>query len=450
VKNQIVWVGYIALVTVALVGLFLTSVLILGKGERQAVTGSPSTFTNLAGVHAGMDVNSAAGATLNDISNEPLSLAKDTEGMDSLTRVGPSYELSAPSLALPDQFKVRGQAPILGAKRVVRGTYDVLARWPDERGVEIGLVTVDVSGSNVVGTVVLVLRDISFSVVDKQGRQLSGARISISPKLMRDEDIHLTPDTVFTLLRIPDGRTYDLTVEWASEFGTTAKTVVRDTPAGLQVRGSITLTVDDVSIKVVDLEGRPVAGAAIKFPGRDVGSTDSQGVIIVGQVPLDNDYPITVTKDGAEMGSYLVRFTASRTSATIQAGIYDITVLVKGAAGQPIQGALVELVKGGTAIAKVATDASGTAVFSKVIGVDYVVRASYGVFRAETSLPKGIRNTQITLDIYTSLIGVPVNFPTSLVLTIGFILLIIVVAVIVIEYIHWRGRRLGRYPLPTK
>jgi hypothetical protein len=177
-----------------------------------------------------MDVNSAAGATLNDISNEPLSLAKDTEGMDSLTRVGPSYELSAPSLALPDQFKVRGQAPILGAKRVVRGTYDVLARWPDERGVEIGLVTVDVSGSNVVGTVVLVLRDISFSVVDKQGRQLSGARISISPKLMRDEDMHLTPDTVFTLLRLPDGKTYDFTVEWSSEFGTTAKTVVRDTP----------------------------------------------------------------------------------------------------------------------------------------------------------------------------------------------------------------------------
>jgi hypothetical protein len=450
VKNQVIWVSCIALVTVAVVGFFLINVLILGKEERQAVTGLPSTFTNPAGVHAGMDVNSAARATLNDISNESLSPAKDTDGMDSFIGVGPSYELSAPSLALPDQFKVRGQAPILGAKRVVRGTYDVLARWPDERGVEIGLVTVDVSGSNVVGTVVLALRDISFSVVDKQGRQLSGARISISPKLMRDEDMHLTPDTVFTLLRIPDGRTYDFTVEWASEFGTTAKTVVRDTPAGLQARGSITLPVDDVLIKVVDLEGRAVAGAAIKFAGRDVGSTDSQGVLIVGQVPLDSEYPITVTKDGAEMGSYLVRFTASRTSATIQAGIYDITVLVKGTAGQPIQGALVELVKGGTTIARVATDASGTAVFSKVIGADYVVRASYGGFRAETGLPKGIRNTQITLDIYTSLLGVPVNFPTFLVLTIGFILLIIVAAFAVSEYISWRGRRLGIYPPPMK
>jgi hypothetical protein len=438
------------LVAVALVGLFPTNVLILGKEERQAVIGSPSTFTNPAGVHAEMDVNSVAQVALNDISNESLSLAKDTDGMDSLTRVGPSYELSAPSLALPDQFKVRGQGSILVAKRVVRGTYDVLARWPDERGVEIGLVTVDVDRSNVVGTVVLALRDVSFSVMDRQGRQLSGARISISPKLMKDEDMHLTPDTVFTLLRIPDGRVYEFMVEWVSEFGTIAKAVVRDTPAGLQSTGSVTLPVDDVLIKVVDLEGRPVAGAAIKFAGRDVGSTDSQGVLIVGQVPLDNGYPITVTKDGTEMGSYLVRFTASRTSATIQAGIYDITVLVKGTAGQPIQGALVELVKGGTTVVTAATDASGTAVFSKVIGADYVVRVSYGGFRAETSLPKGMRNTQITLDIYTSLVGVPVNFPTFLVLTIGFILLIIVVAFAVSEYIRWRGRRLGIYPPPMR
>jgi hypothetical protein len=208
VKNQIVWVGCIALVAVALVGLFLTGIPILGKEERQAVTSSPSTFTNSAGVHAEMDVNSATGATLNDISNGPVSLAKDTDRMDSFIGVGPSYELSAPSLALPDQFKVRGQGPILEAKRVVRGTYDVLARWPDGRGVEVGVMTVGVSGSNVVGTVVLALRDVSFSVVDKQGRQLSGARISISPKLMRVEDMHLTPDTVFTLLRIPDGRVH--------------------------------------------------------------------------------------------------------------------------------------------------------------------------------------------------------------------------------------------------
>jgi hypothetical protein len=66
---------------------------------------------------------------------------------------------------------------------------------------------------------------------------------------------------------------------------------------------------------------------------------------MVGQVPLNNDCIIVVAKDGMEIGSYRVRFTALRTSATIQAGIYDITMLVKWVAGQPIQGVVVELIK---------------------------------------------------------------------------------------------------------
>jgi hypothetical protein len=191
--------------------------------------------------------------------------------------------------------------------------------------------------------------------------------------------------------------------------------------------------VDDVSIKVADLEGRPVAGAAVKFAGKDVGSTDSQGVIIVGQVPLDNDYTISVTKEGTEIGSDRVRFTASRTSATIQAGIYDITVLVKGAAGQPIQGALVELIKGGTTMARAATDASGTSVFTKVVGADYEVRATYEPFTSKAALPKGTRSVQITLDLYTILLGVPMTFVTFLALIIILMLIGVVVTLMVVR-----------------
>ncbi|MEM4174583.1 MAG: carboxypeptidase-like regulatory domain-containing protein, partial [Candidatus Caldarchaeum sp.] len=240
--------------------------------------------------------------------------------------------------------------------------------------------------------------------------------------------------------------TYTLTVEWTSGYGVTARAVVRDTPAGLQSRGSITIPVDDISIKVVDFDDRPVAGADIGFGGQAVGKTDSQGVVIIGQVPLDNTYAVTVTKDGTQIGSDNIRFTASRTSATLQAGIYDITVLVKGAAGQPIQGALVELVRGGTTIARVATDSSGTAVFGKVVGADYTVRAAYEAFSSSANLAKGTRSTTITLDLYTVLLGVPMTFATFLALIIGLILLIIVVVVIVSEYIRWRGRRLGIYP----
>jgi hypothetical protein len=368
---------------------------------------------------------------------------------DAQRPVDPYFELSAPSLALPEQFKITGQGAIFDAKRLVRGTYDIVAYWPGKGGAEVGRRTVDISRSNVgtvEGTVVLALRDVSFNVVDRQGRPLSGARVSVSPNLMRADDIQLRPDQIFTLLRIPDGRTYDFTVEWTSEFGTTAKAAVRETPAGLQSRGSIVVPVDDISIKVVDFDGRPVAGAAIKFAGKDVGSTDNQGIIVIGQVPLDNDYTISVSKEGTEIGSDRVRFTASRTSATIQAGIYDITVLVKGAAGQPIQGATVELIKGGTTIATAATDASGTAVFTKLIGADYEVRAKYDPFSSTARLAKGVRSTTITLDLYTVLLGVPMTFATFLALIIGLILLVIVVVVVVSEYIRWRGRRLGIYP----
>jgi hypothetical protein len=368
---------------------------------------------------------------------------------DAQRPVDPAYTFTAPSLALPDQFTISGQGAIFEAKRLVRSTYDIVAKWPDANGVEVGRRTVDISRSNVgtvEGTVVLALRDVSFNVVDRQGRPLSGARVSVSPNLMRADDVQLRPDQIFTLLRIPDGRTYDFTIEWTSPYGTTARAAVRETPAGLQARGSIVVPVDDISVKVVDFDGRPVAGAAIKFAGQDVGSSDSQGVIIVGQVPLDNDYTISVSKEGTEIGSDRVRFTASRTSATIQAGIYDITVLVKGAAGQPIQGALVELIKGGTTIARAATDASGTAVFAKLVGADYTVRAAYEQFSSTASLAKGTRSAQITLDLYTVLLGVPMTFATFLALIIGLILLVIVVVVIVSEYIRWRGRRLGIYP----
>jgi hypothetical protein len=368
---------------------------------------------------------------------------------DAQRPANPAYTFKAPGITLPDEFTISGQGELLEVKRVVRGTYEVVAKWPDANGVEVGRKTIDVSRSNVgtiEGTIVLALRDASFSVVDRQGRPLSGARVSVSPNLMRPDDVQLRPDQIFTLLRIPDGRTYDFTIEWTSPFGTTAKAVVRETPAGLQARGSIVVPVDDISVKVVDFDGRPVAGAAIKFAGQDVGSTDSQGVIIVGQVPLDNDYTISVTKEGTEIGSDRVRFTASRTSATIQAGVYDVTVLVKGAAGQPIQGALVELIKGGTTIARAATDASGTAVFAKVVGADYTVRAAYEQFSSTASLAKGTRSAQITLDLYTVLLGVPMTFATFLALIIGLILLVIVVVVIVSEYIRWRGRRLGIYP----
>ncbi|GBC70039.1 hypothetical protein HRbin01_01747 [archaeon HR01] len=371
---------------------------------------------------------------------------------DAQRPADPDYVFTAPSLALPDQFTISGKGAIFEAKRLARSTYDIVAYWPTRDGEEVGRRTFDISRANVgtvEGTVTLALRDVSFAIVDRQGRPLLGATVAVSPDLMRPEDKQQRPDGIFSLVRIPDGRTYEFKVTWTHpDFGTSASASVRDTPAGLQDRGSITLPVDDVQIKVVDFDDRPVAGAAITFQGKDVGKTDSQGIIIVGQVPLDNTYQIAVSKDGTNLGGDSVRFTASRLTATLQVGIYDVVVLVKGAAGQPIPGATVELRKGGAVIKTGATDDSGQVVFQKVIGDDYTVNAVFDPFTASRDLPKGTRSATLTIDLYTVLFGVPMTFATFLALIIGLILLVIVVAVIVSEYIRWRGRRLGIYPAP--
>jgi hypothetical protein len=359
---------------------------------------------------------------------------------DTQKPVEPEYTLSAPGLALPEKFNIPGKGAVLDVRRLVRGTYEVEARYPDPAGqlLVVGKQTIELSTRNVDGTVVLALRDVSFTVVDRQGRTLIGAKVTVGK-------ITQTGDTVVTLLAIPDGVSYDFKVEWTSKYGTTASATVRETARGLQEKGSIVLLVDDVNINVVDFDGRPVAGADVTI-ATEKGKTDSQGIVIFSQVPLENKYIINVSKDGTTFDPAEVIFTAARTTATIQVGIYDITVLVKGAAGQPIQGARVQLIKGGTPIDTKATDASGTAVFTKVVGAEYSVKAEYEQFSSTASLAKGTRSAQITLDLYTVLLGVPMTFATFLALIIGLILLVIVVVVIVSEYIRWRGRRLGIYP----
>jgi hypothetical protein len=166
---------------------------------------------------------------------------------------------------------------------------------------------------------------VTFIVTDRQGRPLVGWRLTIVP----DQGIEVAIQGSVVTLWLPLGRVYNLTFEWMSPYGTTARYSVRGSPEELKALGRLVLPVDDILIKVIDLDGRPVALATVNFVGKDVGSTDSQGTITVVRVPLNNDYTIVVTKERVEIGSDRVRFADYLTSATIQASIYDIMVFVK-------------------------------------------------------------------------------------------------------------------------
>jgi hypothetical protein len=316
----------------------------------------------------------------------------------------------------------RGSAVIsklVGADYVVRASFkQFMAEARLLKGTRNTQITLDIS----VGVV--------LSIVDRQGRPLEGTRLSITPDL-GVEMLSRPTDGKF-MLKLLEDVTYDLTVEWTSLYGAVARVSIRGTPTDLQTR--VTMPVDDVTVRVVDLDGRPVEGATVKFAGKNVGSTDSHGVITLGEVPLDNDYTIVVTKNGVEIGGGVVRFTDSRTSVTIQTNIYDVTVLVRGAAGQPITGAKVELNKGGAVIRTGITDNSGQVRFEKVVGDDYTVETRFEQFTASRDLPKGTRSAILTIDLYTVFLGIPVTFSTFIVLlivvvTLGLMLTLITVRI---------------------
>ncbi|MCS7110165.1 MAG: carboxypeptidase-like regulatory domain-containing protein [Candidatus Caldarchaeum sp.] len=364
---------------------------------------------------------------------------------DGAASVDPYYVLSPASPALErfEGFTVVGKGFVLNASRLVPGTYEVTAFWPDLDGVVVGTLTLAVNDGNVAASMVLALRDVSVKVVGLHGRSLEGAVISVNPYLLREGDYQTSPDGTTSFLRMPDGVTYEFKASWTSIFGKTAETTVRDTAAGIQRRGNIVLPVDDAVITVLDVLGRPVAGAEVFVEGISLGVTDSEGRVLAASLPLENEYRLAVTKDRSVVGEERVRFAVSKPATTIVVGIYDVTVFVRGSAGQPIAGAVVELYKDGVLVATSTTDPSGKAVFPKTIGADYTVRASYGGYTTSTSLPKGVRTAILQLDIFTMLLGVPLSFPTTVAIVAGTVFAVVLVAVAVSELVRWRGRRIG-------
>ena len=116
-------------------------------------------------------------------------------------------------------------------------------------------------------------------------------------------------------------------------------------------RGEIILPVDTATITLVDLNGRPVAGATVVVNNMVIGKTDNNGVIRLEQVPLDNIYDIVVFYGEEKIAEAKVVFTPARTEAVITVGIHDLRVFVRSATGHPLSGALVELTRDGVVLA---------------------------------------------------------------------------------------------------
>jgi len=335
---------------------------------------------------------------------------------------------------------------------LVRGTYAVTAKW---KGVEVGRTPIDLSNVNV-GTVTanvpLALTDVSFTVVDMNGRPLPDASVSLSPETYGTVS---NVGGIITIKAIVTTESYELKASWTSPvYGTTAVASVVDTPEGFKAKRTVELPVGTVVVSVVDREGNPIAGAEVTF-GKVTKKTDAMGKAYFEQVPLEGEaggvsYDITVKREGAVVFSGSETVSKSKTTLTFIGELFTLKVRVVGAAKQPLPYAKVVVKRGGAEIGTFTADESGVVEVPNLPLSDYTVEVEWKDFTgsgtvSKDDLTKG-RAVEIPLEPYIEIAGIPLTFGTFVALIIGIILLVIVVVIILSEYIRWRGRRLGIYP----
>ncbi|PUA33829.1 MAG: hypothetical protein B9J98_02525, partial [Candidatus Terraquivivens tikiterensis] len=375
---------------------------------------------------------------------------------------------------------------IIEVKRLNKGTYEEIAKW---LGVEVGRKTFDLSAANI-GTVAAELEvavgDISVTVRsmpvrDIPGRVLSDADVKfegIEWKLfekMSDEQMKVVREKykvasaedaktlkavgaiLVTRLPIPTNIRYSLEISWTSpDFGTKAKVSFIDTVPGLNAKREILLPVGVVTINVVDGKGRAIAGAEVSL-GPVKAKTDAEGRAVFENVPLEIEgkgisYKITVVREGAKVFEETETFSVAKTSITVIGELFDLSVLVKGAAGQGLPFATVTLKRAGVVVGHFTTDEGGMVTIPKLVAADYELEASYKGYTGTVTVKKDDlvagKRAEITLPPYIEIAGMPLTFATFAALIIGIILLVIVVVVIAFEYVRWRGRRVGIFPPP--
>jgi hypothetical protein len=335
-----------------------------------------------------------------------------------------------------------------------RGTYTVEVTW---KGETVARKTFDLSTVNI-GTVTmdvdLGLTDAIFAVKDLTGRAVPVAADKVSIENGPYGSISVKDNKV-NVVAMVKSKTYTVAVSYTGYGKTTAASYV-GLPEGLK---ELVLPVGDVAITVVDVDGRPVGGATVKLEGVET-KTDSQGRAIFQMVPLEDEagrpisYSVTVTREK----TITTTITVSRASTDFKIlyGLGSIKVIVRGAAGQPLSGARVDILSGGALVGTAVTDEKGEVTFTGLAEGTYTVKVDWKTFKDEKSvtltesdiMAKVPKTVEFALPPFTEIAGVPLDFGTFVALIVGIILLVIVLAIIISEYVRWRGRRLGIYPPP--
>jgi hypothetical protein len=339
-------------------------------------------------------------------------------------------------------FEGRSSVSLTG---VTSGTYTVKVYY---RGYLVATRAAVVNRDNIALSIPIPFVDVVLRVVDLKGRELSGRLYAKVEPRDGYSDLTVSGSSI-VIRRALEPVAYSVYVEWESPLYAKRASANLTEPAwSLVRRGTVQLPVTDLTISVIDKEGKGVGGAEVRIANQ-VLTTGDDGRIVVQRVPVEyRGEPVSYDLEVRYMG-YLVYRGSVLTSTTnyaftFTADLRKLTVLVLGEAGQGIPNAKVSLLREGNEVGTTFTDAGGRASFEGVIPVEHFLRVEYkSLSQTLRLLPSQMteRPINVQLPVYVELGGVPLSTVQLYVLVGGAVIAVIAVAVSAFLLVRRRARK---------
>jgi hypothetical protein len=339
-------------------------------------------------------------------------------------------------------FEGRSSVSLTG---VTSGTYTVKVYY---RGYLVATRAAVVNRDNVALSIPIPFVDVVLRAVDLKGRELSGRLYAKVEPRDGYSDLTVSGSSI-VIRRALEPVAYSVYVEWESPLYAKKASANLTEPAwSLMRRGTVQLPVTDLTISVIDKEGRGVGGAEVRIANQ-VLTTGEEGRIVVQRVPVEyRGEPVSYDLEVRYMG-YLVYRGPVLTSTTnyaftFTADLRKLTVLVLGEAGQGIPNAKVSLLREGNEVGTAFTDTGGRASFEGVIPVEHFLRVEYKTLSQTLRLlPSQMTGRPITvqLPVYVELGGVPLSTVQLYVLVGGVVIAVIAVAVSAFLLVRRKARK---------
>jgi len=369
---------------------------------------------------------------------------------------GPKLEVTVPNSPDPYDIRVVIEGPggtwtfegrtTISLSGVTSGTYAVRIYY---RGYLVATRVVAVNRENVAVEIGIPFVDVVLRAVDLSGRELSGRLYAVAEPRDAYSELTVTGSSI-VIRRALEPIAYSLYVEWESPLYVRRASLNLTEPAwSLRSRGVVKLPVGDLTVTVIDKQGRGIGGAQVRIANQLL-TTAEDGKAVLMRAPLEyKGEPVRYDLEVTYMGYVLYRgsLTASSTSYTftVTADLRTLTVLVLGESGQGLQGARVSLLREGNEVGTAFTDAGGRAVLENVIPVEHFLRVEYkGLTQTIRLTPQALSGEpiRVVLPVYIEIGGAPLSSLQFHLLIAGLASAAAAIAVLSVVLVRRRARKL--------